>query len=175
MAEPVIADLVPVMEAMRELNKTLESDHARIDESTFKRLFLPLLLSEQEVDLRPWAAIAGHVGRCVDVYRGDTLLYTVPPLISHEGLTSFNYGTHQSLQRRIQEAKLKIDVMPIREKEITIEALQDLMPEAHYNPQHLTMWNNVLIANGLKPLTATNTKAKNNVADTNIFDGGEDI
>lgn len=150
--------LTKLSEDLQQFNKALDADHARLDEAVFKRDFLPLLLSGEEVDLRPWVAIAGHPGRSVDIVSGKgdktKILYTVPPLINMAGFTrNDDYSPQDSGYERIMQAHREASSAgPARAKAIYDKHLSSIALNPKTIPaEHIEQWNVVLRANGMKP------------------------
>lgn len=146
-------ETVKLMEGLLDdLNKPVRE----LDEATFKRDFLPLLTSKEDVDLRAWVAIAGSPNGRVAIYRQNgvkkEVLYVVPPLINLNGFTKTQYMHQDSIFERVHTAMRKIRNAPMRAKQIYDEELSQAAIAGVELPLSDAMtWDKILELNGLKP------------------------
>lgn len=150
-------DLQMILKDLNSLNSSLEKDHGKINEQLFVRDFLPLLTATEDVDMRPWLAIAGHANRAVDVVRVEKgverVLYTVPPLFNHRGATATIYDPRLSVYQKVTESIQKARNFPGREAEIFQRAMEEAeIGDITRDESDFVMWNQVLVANGLPPI-----------------------
>lgn len=101
--------------ALQALDALVKTEPRSIQESEFKRYFLPLFsantVSNGKVEINYWLAIAESPYLPVNVYNGRTFLFQVPPLLSSsdnvlQGLSG------ESVYEHIATAQLKYNVMP---------------------------------------------------------------
>lgn len=159
----------------------LQKPARELDELTFKRDFLPLLTSKEDVDLRAWVAIAGSPNGRVSVYRMENgkkkELYVVPPLINLNGFTKTEYLSQDSVYERMHNAIRRIRNAPMQAKMI----YDDEMSKAAVDGVKLPLadalqWDKILELNGLKAeaVIASKTSAGND-RKTIVTDGWYDF
>lgn len=154
MSDTIPTDMKLILDSLTTLTETLENDHGKISEHLFVRDFLPLLTATEEVDMRPWLAIAGHANRAVDVIRmengSERVLYTVPALFNHRGVTATVYDPRLSVYQKVTEAVQKARNFPGREAEIFQSCMNEAqIGEVTRDESDFVLWNRVLVANNL--------------------------
>lgn len=150
-------EMVEAMKLMQSLVNDINEDAAELEEHIFKRDFLPLLTADKEVDLRAWISIAGHASRRVNIYKLENgtkkILYTVPGIVNLKGFTKTDYHHATSMLERVQTAMRRVGNTPAMAKAIYDEELASAaINGVEFSIRDLLDWNNVLVANGLKPI-----------------------
>jgi len=72
-----------LLDAMVALSEVDEASSIRMDVAVFKREFLPLFLStDDNVSMAPWIQYCNNPYVSVDVYAGNELVFTIPPIFN---------------------------------------------------------------------------------------------
>lgn len=170
MSGNVPADIKETLSLMQGLLDDLQVPERELDEATFTKVFLPLLTSKEEVDLRAWVAIAGSPTGRVSVYRMENgvkkQLYVVPPLVNVTGFTKTQYNHQDSIWERVQTAMRRIRNAPMQAKRIYDEEMSRAAIDDVKLPLSDAMqWNYILEVNGIKPDIPVSAGEKGTVHD----------
>lgn len=155
-ASTIPNELNETMSLMESLLDDLDKPSRELDEATFKTVFLPLLTSKEDADLRAWVAIAGSPNGKVSIYRmvgnRKEQLFVVPPLVNLNGFTKTKYMHQDSLYERVHTAMRKIRNTPMRAKQIYDAELSQAAIEGVKMPlKDAMIWNDILVRYGIEP------------------------
>ena len=135
------------------MDKANDALIAKLQESAFVKLYLPLLAStEGGVDLRPWLSVSGNALLPVNVYRGDEFLFQVPPLMNTIP-TKAKRTTYADTVAEISETAVLKSRQHHRLGNAYLQAA--LTPKVTVDPVNLSAlkaWNDILVRYDYPPL-----------------------
>lgn len=110
--EPTMAQFDPAVSEAFDVLQT--PDLPSIQEDRFVREFLPMFanLDGSQVNLNSWLDIAGHPHMPVNVLRGNTFLFRVPPILRDVRMIPGEQSKGQSLYEEILTAEKKRAILP---------------------------------------------------------------
>lgn len=142
-----------------QLTAAAYEDAARLPEDVFGRYFIPLFAGDDplpyKVSLKDWILIARTPFSSVNIMRGNTVLFSVPPVLDRETITPIVDRGH-SVADLVKDAQLHMNLSP-RAGELRLQAhlanlpvVGDIKGNMH---KHLKTWNKIFEHYGRPPLT----------------------
>lgn len=173
--------------AAHQVLHDLAQGRGDLEESLFRRDFLPILLKQVPMDdlitdrfYRAWIAIAGNLQAAIRITRNGEYAYTLPPLFSAFGSTKCDRieSRDPTLRQKLEMTQVQMDRVLNRgaQKAILEEAVFSVMPEFKVDPSHAKMWEIVLRENGINPsATTAAVKLDGDLDDGNFTEHGEEL
>lgn len=177
-AKKQIANQISAIE--NQLNEAAAHDRGWLPEDVFGRYFLPFFAGDDplpfKVSLKDWILIARNPFGEVNIVRGNTVLFTIPPVLDREVIETItergkniadivkDAQLHTNLSPRLGAAKLKQG----------LEGLRVIGDIPTHMRKHIDVWNKVFVHYGRKPLTndapSSGTVGASNQDDDDDFD-----
>jgi hypothetical protein len=172
--------------AAKELLTAMNKGEYVLDEKSFKRDFLPILLGRVELTESilanfsdAWKAVAGSLQSCLGITRNGVYVYSVPPIFSAHGavITQLNRMGSDGIRLNIEVLNAKMT--RIIDRNALNTAYADIvfskMPSIKINPEYLRMWQVVLKECGVTEPIDIKVEKSTVLDITDIFEEGEDV
>lgn len=144
-----------------QLNEAAASDRGWLPEDVFGRYFLPFFAGDDplpfKVGLKDWILIARNPFGEVNIVRGNSVLFTIPPVLDREVIDTIT-ERGRNVADMVKDAQLHTNLSPrlgaakLKQGLDSLKVIGDI-PE--HMRKHIDVWNKVFIHYGRKPLTDT--------------------
>ena len=172
--------------AAKQLLNAMNRGEYTLDEKSFKRDFLPVMLGEVELTESvlanfgdAWKAVAGSLQRCLGITRNGIYAYSVPPIFSAHGavITQLNRMGSDGIRLNIEVLNAKMS--RVADKNALSNAYSDIvfgkMPGLKINPEYVKMWQVVLKECGINSPIDVKAEDSKVVDIADMFEEGEDV
>lgn len=121
-----------------------------IQEDRFVREFLPMFAAglQEKVDIGRWLDVAGHAHLPVNVLRGETFLFRVPPLLRDAGMLPGDRAAGQNMYENILTAEKKRAILPALGDAHLRETVINRVKHEPASLEYVKAWNSIFTAYG---------------------------